>query len=274
MSIRWRNPMLMAPEGEDWRSALPDDLKADPNVAKFKSPADLAKGYVEASKLIGGSIRPPGPDASPEARQEYIKKVLETAPELIVAGDEEVLYKRLGRPDKEEEYELDEETAKAVDLEEARKQAKAAGLTKKQFQALAKQTANARAALADAAAKEHQALKQEWGYAHSDRVLAAAAAARKMGMDDATVAAIAAGTVPAQQLRFFYSAAKVAGVDAKEITRERSGEAAGRVAPAEAKAQLAEIRSRPEFWNRSLNPSLHDSLVEKVVKLTEAAMAG
>lgn len=275
MSIRWRNPMLMAPEGDSWLSALPDDLKTDPNVAKFKTPADLAKGYVEASKLIGGSIRPPGPDAAPEARQEYLKKVLETAPELIVAGDEDGLYKRLGRPEKEEEYEVDEATAKLVDLAAARRQAKEAGLTKKQFQALAKQTAAAREQAEVEAGKAHQALKQEWGYAHADKVLAAAAAARKMGMDDATVAAIASGTVPAQQLRFFYAASRVAGVDAKEMTREREASGAGgKLSPAEAKARLAEIRGRDEFWSPAKNPAEHERLVAESLRLTEMTLTG
>lgn len=262
----------MADGNDDWKAGLPDDLKADPSLASFKDVAALAKSYSETKKMVGASIRPPGPDAGPEARKEYLTKVLATAPELVVADDDEALYKRLGRPEKPEEYTVDDATAAAIDLEQARAQAKAAGLTKKQFEALAKQTAEARSAAKAAAEKEHAALKQEWGFAHSDRVLAATAAARKMGLPDTTVAAIAAGQVSAQELRFFYMASKVAGVDAKEITKERDGNGdQGRVSPDEAKAQLAEIRSLPEYWNANLNPARHEILKAKVFKLTGMA---
>lgn len=255
-----------------WTDELPDDLKTDPNVAKFKTPADLAKGYVEASKLIGSSIRPPGPEAAPEVRKEYLKKVLETAPELVVADDEDALYKRLGRPEKPEDYTVDESVAKAIDIEAARALAKEAGLTKKQFEAIAKKAAADRARLNEDSAKEAQALKQEWGHAFPDRVLAAAAAARKMGMPDEMVANIAAGSVPANELRLFFKVSQAAGVEAREISREKDGSAAGRLAPDEALAQLAEIRGREEYWNPRKNPAEHQRLVQRVLKLTEMTL--
>jgi len=185
------------------------------------------------------------------------------------------MYKRLGRPEKAEDYVVDAAVAKGIDLYAASAQAKAAGLTKKQFQTLAKQTADANAAADVASEKAHEALKQEWGFAHSDRVLAAAAVARKMGMSDALVAGIAAGKVPADQLRFFYQASKVAGIDAKEITQERSnGGGPPRLDPLEARAQIAEIQGNPAYWNRAVNPSLHETLKAKVVKLTEMTLQG
>ncbi len=261
------------PENNEWLAALPDDLKTDPNITKFKSPADLAKSYVEASKMMGNSIRPPGPDAPEAVRKEYIAKVLQTAPELIVAGDEESLFKRLGRPESEDAYTVDDATAAVIDLTQARAQAKAAGLTLKQFQALAKQTADAKAQAKAASEKEHAALKQEWGYAHADRVLAAAAAARKMGMPDTVVAAIAAGAVPAAELKLFYDISKVAGVDAKEITTERQG-GPQPLTPAEAQAQMAELQADPDYWDDRKNPARHKYLTEKMLKLTQMSIRG
>lgn len=262
----------MSEESKDWKESLPDDLKADPTLASFKDVQSLARSMVETKRMVGNSIRPPGPDATSEQRKEYIAKVLASAPELVVADDDEALYKRLGRPDKAEDYTVDEALAKAIDLEEARKQATEAGLTKKQFQILAKQTAAAKAAAVEAEEKAHATLKQEWGFAHADRVVAAAVAARKMGMSDATVAAVAQGKVPADQLKFLFQASKLAGVDAKELTLERDGHGGGRVPdPGEARAQLAEIRGNPAYWDRRVNPSLHDRLVQKVVELTKMA---
>lgn len=57
-------PAASAPS--DWRAALPEALQKDPALASFKDVASLAKSYREAAKLIGSSIRIPGPNASPE----------------------------------------------------------------------------------------------------------------------------------------------------------------------------------------------------------------
>jgi hypothetical protein len=191
----------------------------------------------------------------------------------MVADDEESMLKRLGRPEKIEEYTVDEAVAKGLDLDAARAQAQKAGLTKKQFQALALQTAEATAAAVVEFEKQHLALKQEWGVAHADRVLAAAVVARKMGKSDEEVAAIAAGKVSAAALRDLYKTSTIAGVDAKEVSLERSnGGGPPRFDPAEARAQIAEIQGNPAYWNKSVNPSLHKTLVEKVVKLTEMTL--
>ena len=70
--------------------------------------------------MIGNSVRPPGPDATPEQRKEYIAKVLATAPELMMVGDEDAMLKALGRPEKIEDYTVEDAVAKSIDLEAAR----------------------------------------------------------------------------------------------------------------------------------------------------------
>jgi hypothetical protein len=260
---------------EAWLEALPDDLKNEPTLASFKDVPALARSLVETKKMVGSSIRPPGPDATADQRKEYIAKVLATAPELMITGDEEAMLKALGRPEKIEDYTVDEAVAKSIDLEAARAQAQKAGLTRKQFQALAAQTAEARAAAVAAFEAEHGTLKQEWGVAHADRVLAAAVVARKMGKSDEAVAAIAAGKVPASVLRDLYQTSKLAGVETKEISLERAnGGGPPRLDPSEAKAQIAEIQGNPAYWNKSVNPALHEQLKQKVVKLTEMTLQG
>lgn len=68
---------------EDWRATLPDDLKSDKTLERYKSVADLAKSRVEAEKLIGSSIRLPGKDAKPE---EITKAKTDTMAKLRAAG--------------------------------------------------------------------------------------------------------------------------------------------------------------------------------------------
>ena len=70
----------------DWREALPQELRGEKSLASFKDVGTLAKSYVEAQKLVGGSIRIPGADAKPE--------------------EWGAVYDKLGRPSKPEGYEF------------------------------------------------------------------------------------------------------------------------------------------------------------------------
>jgi hypothetical protein len=236
-----------------WTDSLPDDLKADPNVIKFKTPAEMAKGYVEASKLIGSSIRPPGPDASAEAKKDFREKMQKADPDLIFAGegaDEAPFWKRLGKPDKEDGYSVDEETGKAIDLAAARKQALEAGLTVKQFQTLAKQTAAAKAEVAAQTKAASDALKSEWGAAYSERLVLAAAAAAKLGLTDAQVAGIVAGSAPPDQLKFLHSVAVAVGTNPKELNNQKDG-GSGAMTPHDAEMAISEIMNNKAhpYWN-------------------------
>jgi len=278
MSIHSRSSMLMAPEGDagggaSWRDALPDDLKVDPNLTKFKTPAELAKSYMEASKLIGSSVRPPGADASPEARKEFIEKMQKAVPELIYVGegaDEVPLWKKLGKPEKPEEYVAEPPVAEAINIEEARNIAQIAGLTKGQFKALTKAMADAKALQTAETNKAKDALKAEWGVAYNDRVQLAAAAAAKLGMGEKQVAAILTGSVPPDQMKFLHAAAVAVGASPREMASSKDGGTGG-LTPADARAAIDEMyanRKHP-FWDAA-HP-LHGEALDRMVKLQHMA---
>jgi hypothetical protein len=258
-------------EETSWLDTLPDDLKADPNVVKFKSPAEMAKSYIEASRMIGASIRPPGADASDDAKKEFREKMQKAVPDLIYApegSDEAPLFKRLGRPEKEDGYTVDEETAKAIDLASARKQAAEAGLTVKQFQILSKQTAAQVAVAQEAARASQAALRTEWGAAYDERVQQVAAAATKLGMSETQVAAILKGSIPVDQMKFLHTVALAVGANPKEMRQEN---ASGALAPADALMAISEImhnRAHP-YWN-DRDPA-HGAAIQKMLKLQELA---
>ena len=69
----------------DWRTGLPDDLKADPSLAAFKDVGSLAKSYVHAQKLVGVDKIPTPQKTWTEAQW----------------GEH---YERLGRPKDAKEY--------------------------------------------------------------------------------------------------------------------------------------------------------------------------
>lgn len=71
---------------DDWRSRLPDELKAEKSLEDFKDVGGLAKSYVEAQKMIGNSVRIPKEDASDE--------------------DWEAFHMKLGRPETVEGYDF------------------------------------------------------------------------------------------------------------------------------------------------------------------------
>jgi chorismate mutase len=62
---------------QDW---MAPDLREDPALRDFKDPNALAKAYKDTKALVGSSIRPPGPDAGPEAHAEFAKKLAEKTP--------------------------------------------------------------------------------------------------------------------------------------------------------------------------------------------------
>lgn len=73
------------PPGVDWTAHIPAELAKEPvwGPISGKPLGDVLKGYAEAQKLIGGSIRLPAKDAKPE---ELAKWKAEQAPKLIAAG--------------------------------------------------------------------------------------------------------------------------------------------------------------------------------------------
>ena len=113
----------------DWRGGLPEDLRAEKSLEVIKGKdwseagPTLAKSYVEAQKMIGGSVRIPKEDAKPEEIAAF--------------------YGKLGRPEAPEKYDFQRpmlpQGAWSEDAEkEFRKLAHDHGLTNKQVQALVK----------------------------------------------------------------------------------------------------------------------------------------
>lgn len=51
----------------DWKVTLPDDLRASPELGKYKTLEEMAKGHVEQAKLVGRkALAPPDKDSTPE----------------------------------------------------------------------------------------------------------------------------------------------------------------------------------------------------------------
>lgn len=264
---------LMNQEGGDpgaWLSSLPPELQTDPTIVNFKGKpvAELAKAHVETKALVGRSIRPLGQNATAEEKKQFVEKLLQVEPALIYApdGDEEAskrLFKKLGRPDKPEDYKFDEDAVTAAGLKpsDLRALAVTAGLTQAQAAQLAKVMVDANLEVKRQNDLAARALAEKWGAAKEERTLAAKAAAMKMGLNEQEIA----GLTP-RQLEAFYGVAKAVGVNQNEFREHNNSRPP--LDREEAKQELARIRSNEVYWNKHKNPAEHDRLTKRATELT------
>lgn len=175
----------------DWRAALPDDLKADKSLEQFKGKdwaevgPTLAKGYVETKKMVGGSLKVPKEDATPEEWGAF--------------------YTALGRPESPDKYgtkvpefppEAGVPPLDQVAFTEFLGVSHAAGLTAKQVQAVMDWYGGFTLANVDKFTEfqaQHRkvaetTLKKEWGAAYSRNVQLARQAVRDLFADDPQLA--------------------------------------------------------------------------------------
>jgi hypothetical protein len=245
------------------------ELRDDPSLKDFNDLPSLAKSYKEQKAFVGSSIRPPGPDASPEARKEFYDKLVKHAPDLVPLreGDveaENLVWGKLGRPQKPEEYEYKPPDGVELDIEGLRSAAVEAGLTKAQFKKLAGATAAGAQRLSGEQQKDRDALKVEWGNAYEQKLQGAAAAAKQFKQSDALVGAIMAGKVSSGALKTWDAIAKAVGGETKLPTGQGGG---GALTPAEANARFIEVQNHPAYTNK--NHPEHDAYVQKGLKLME-----
>ena len=259
----------------DWRAGLPAEIAAAPALKDVKDVAGLAQAFVDTKALVGASIHPPGPDAGPEARKEFVAKLQAAAPELVLfpedpaalAEVEASIWARLGKPKEAKEY----AAPKDVELPEAaldalRAEAAEEGLTRRQFEARAKRVAGQVATAQHAQAEAQAALKRELGVAYDERIGAAASAAERLGFPPALVTALKAGQVDLATYKALAAVAKGFG-EGRQVADQGAG--GGRVTPAEALLQAAEIRARKGYWD-SADPT-HAGLLQKHLDLMKQA---
>lgn len=266
------------PLPEDITKDWPAELRSAPALQDLKDLPGLARAFVDTKALVGSSIRPPGPDAAPEARKEFVERLQKVAPELVLVPNdekqlaevEESIFTRFGRPKEAKGYELPKDLELPQDrLEALRSEALAEGLTRRQFAARAKRAADAVAAENKVRTDAQTVLKRELGAAYEERIGTAAAAAEKLGFPKVLVESVKAGHVDLDTYKALAAVAKGFGETRQVATQGAGGD--GKLTPDEAKLQLAELRGRKEYWDASLNPTLHQQLKKRAIDLTKLA---
>jgi hypothetical protein len=187
------------------------------------------------------------------------------------AEAEKVVWGKLGRPSKREEYEYKTPDGVDINVEALRDAAEAAGMTKAQFTKLAEKAVAGAQAQAGAFQREREGLKTEWGAAYDTKLKNAAAAAQKLGQSEAVVGAIMAGRLSSATLKTWDAIATAVGSEGG-LPPNNGGGGGGALTPAEAEARFREVQAHPAYFNR--NHPEHETYVQKGMNLMKQLHPG
>lgn len=245
----------------DWRATLPDEIRNAPSMGKYATPADLAKGYLEAEKLIGKKgVILPGENATPEEMKQF--------------------HTALGVPETIEGYELKapEGLPEGVWNDDAAKgfaaKAHELGLTPKQVQGIATwQVQNVAGALEkaglEADGRTYEAvLREEWGGSYDANFEMARRAAKEFG-DEAALAKLGDKIGDAGLMRMFQ---RIGSKVAEDVPAGMGG--AARVSSQESARSQADAivaDTKGAYWNNQ-HPD-HKATVQRVTALLKQSGA-
>lgn len=253
------------------------ELRDDPAIKDFNDLPSFVKSFKETKAFVGSSLRPPGPNASDADKADFYAKLATHAPHLVPVKDgdaeaEKALWSKLGRPAKRDDYAFKAPDGVDLNLEGLRDAAEAAGLTKKQFEAMASRTVQGMTA---ATAKQNEgitALKTEWATAYDTKLRNAAAVAAQMGENEVVVGAIIAGRMSPDALRRWDKIATAIGKEEGQNGGIPRPDAKGGMTRDEAMRQFKEIQRQPGYFKES-SPD-HEQLVKDAIRLQTILNAG
>lgn len=253
-----------APAAKAFYEEFDGDLRSNPSITKFKSPADLAKSYVELQKALGKE-----------------KVVIPT--EKSTQEEWDAFFKKIGKPEKDDEYDASEDDlpeqvrSRAEALAEFRKQAHAAGVTKKQFDVMFKSYKKAVNDRVNQTAEEIKGLRgksetelrSEWGAAYEGKIAAAQNVINAFFKDKGIRPEF---SILANDKGFIKAMSEIAEKVGEDVI---AGKPRTTKTPAEAAKEYNEIlrsdKKHPYF--NELDPE-HDQMVDYVLGLQELMMSG
>jgi len=222
--------------GASWRDALPDDLKSDATLVRFKTQEEAIRSGLEARKMIGSSVQIPKADAPEKDWNDFMAKL---------------------RPEKAEEYKFTKpagsETAWDDALENGfRATAHRLGLPLQTAAGLFAWYNEFQQGRATAVEQEMEkglnALRAEWGDAFKGRAAGAFAAVKRLGGQAAVDLMESSGLGNHPVMVRIFDAVR----EAIEEDHPPKGERGGTVGADAAKAKIAAIRADPKHaYNNS-----------------------
>ena len=244
-------------DNQNWRDALPEELKNDPTLQNINDIESLAKTAVHQQKMIGSRI--PLPKNEEEKAE---------------------LYSKLGRPEEPNKYEVDvpqdyQQYFREEGINEFKNVAHKIGLNNEQVKALMDfqiaqinhEVENQGNNLNVQREEVEQTLKQEWGFDYDKNVRAAQRALQVYGDEDMLeLMNTEAGNHPALIRMFAKLGSEVTEDMAKNTQNNRLA-----VSPIDAKQEIEQIMSDTKGPYFDANHKDHKATVEKMRQLHEKA---
>jgi len=271
----------------DWRETLAPELKGSPALKDIKDIGALAKGYIEAQSVIGNSVRVPTKEAGEEGRKAFRARILELGKDhgiVALPGKDEdpsAFYGVVGRPEKDDGYELPEFKAEGFAIDDSetkalKAEAHKAGLSKDQFKKFVKGLADVRLTAAQSGAEKfnsgHKALESEWGDQYKSRIVDVSKMLELHKAPDSLRAAMETGKLDADSLRWLYLVLSGYGDEPAELVSQGKRQTLGvKLTRDDARQRLQEIEQRIQVMQPG-DPD-YQELVQRRVKLVEQAEA-
>ena len=248
---------------EDWRTSLPDNVKAHPALTKYKTKDDAVVALVEAQSLIGAEkIIMPSKDAD---EKEWNERV----------------FNRLGRPESADKYVLptDMNIPKELPLDENmtkgfKETAHKIGLLPKQVEGLYRwymeqniaQYNNIIKGQGDSMKASETKLRTDYGAAYDQNIGLARKVVNKFASPEAVESLIGGKGNDPELIRMFVEIGKVLSED------QLAGKPKGLImTPEEAKVELDKIKNDLKHPFYVENHPEHKAAVEKVLNLNRMA---
>ena len=263
---------------KEWMASLPESLQNSETLAKYDSSEAALQGLVNLSSMQNQMIRIPGQDAGDEARQEFLTKLTDRAPELMVRPDlsnnERMteFWRTVGTPVDASNY----NTPEGVELPDdtvtnLREMSLNAHLTDGQYQAMIKQIAeqagSTQSEVQNQLAKAQGELKSEWGADFSHREAIAKKTHEMFFKDQGDF-----GTLDPRAVRSLYDVGKQLGMGASDsqFNQMPTGEVP-QVTPEDAALQYAEIMNNKDHPVHDPAKPGHQAALRKITKLAALA---
>lgn len=230
-----------APEGI---AGLSDELRSNPTLKDFKDVNALAQSLIETKKMVGNSVRIPGPDAGEADIQAFKDKLLSAelgvipTPDLNNPEEAAKFFMKLGAPEEPTGY-TKVEGMDPTRFDSLSKLAHQAGITDKQFKQVAGAMVQEGNSANEAILAERQqgidSLKTEWGEAYAQKTARAQRLAEATKAPQGLIDAISNNAVDAGTLRWLDAVA--AGIGGEGMNLKDIG-----VVTTDTKAELEEQR--------------------------------
>jgi hypothetical protein len=153
----------------DWRESLSEEMRSKPIVANARDLNHLVEQTIGLESKMGRSLTIPQADSTPEEWALFNEKALKNSDKLVMMDNKDDLLTKMGKPADREGYKADPDKEYTIDVEAAKDQALALGLTQDQYFAMvnnAQDRVNAQGETNKAALDaSRNALYEEWGAA-------------------------------------------------------------------------------------------------------------